>query len=124
MRYLLDTHTLLWWIDGQPLSDEANEALEDLANDVLVSVVSRWEIAIKESKGRIQSPPDLSQLIADSGFDVLPVRWAHARRIADLPPHHGDPFDRMLVAQAVEEGCAILSRDRALASYGVNVVRA
>lgn len=124
MRYLLDTHTLLWWIEGQPLSDEANEVLEDLGNDVLVSVVSRWEIAIKESKGRLQSPPDLSQLITDSGFDVLPVRWAHARRIADLPPHHGDPFDRMLVAQAVEESCAIVSRDRELASYGVNVVRA
>ena len=124
MRYLLDTHTLLWWIEGRPLSDEANEVLEDLGNDVLVSVVSRWEIAIKESKGRLQSPPDLSQLITDSGFDVLPVRWAHARRIADLPPHHGDPFDRMLVAQAVEEGCAIVSRERELASYGVNVVRA
>lgn len=124
MRYLLDTHTLLWWIDGQPLSDEANEVLEDLGNDVLVSVVSRWEIAIKESKGRLQPPPDLSQLIVDSGFDVLPVRWEHARRIADLPPHHGDPFDRMLVAQAVEEDCAIVSRDRELASYGVNVVRA
>ena len=124
MRYLLDTHTLLWWIDGQPLSEEANKVLEDFGNDVLVSVVSRWEISIKESKGRLQPPSDLPELIADSGFDVLPVRWAHARRITELPPHHLDPFDRMLVAQAMEESCVILSRDPHLGAYDVDVVRA
>ena len=115
---------MLCWIDGQPLSEEANEVLEDFGNDVLVSVVSRWEIAIKESMGQLQSPSDLPELIADSGFDVLPVRWAHARRIADLPPHHLDPFDRMLVAQAMEEGCIVPSRDPQLGAYDVDVVRA
>lgn len=98
--------------------------LEDFGNDVLVSVVSRWEIAIKESMDQLQSPSDLPELIADSGFDVLPVRWAHARRIADLPPHHLDPFDRMLAAQAMEEGCVILSRDPQLGAYDVNVLPA
>jgi PIN domain nuclease of toxin-antitoxin system len=124
MRYLLDTHTLLWWVEGRSMNSEASEVLEDVGNDILVSVVSPWEIAIKESKGRIEAPSDLPQLIADSGFDVLPIRWAHARRIAHLPPHHGDPFDRMLVAQALEEDCAIVTRDRRLTDYGVSLVQA
>lgn len=124
MRYLLDTHTLLWWVEGRSMNSEASEVLEDVGNDILVSVVSAWEIAIKESKGRIEAPSDLPQLIADSGFDVLPIRWAHARRIAHLPPHHGDPFDRMLVAQALEEDCAIVTRDRRLTDYGVSLVQA
>ncbi len=124
MRYLLDTHTLLWWVEGRSMDSEASEVLEDVGNDILVSVVSPWEIAIKESKGRIEAPSDLPQLIADSGFDVLPIRWAHARRIAHLPPHHGDPFDRMLVAQALEEDCAIVTRDRRLTDYGVSLVQA
>ncbi len=119
MRYLLDTHTLLWWIDGQPLSEAANKVLEDFGNDVLVSVVSRWEISIKESKGRLQSPSDLPEMIADSGFDVLPVRWAHARRISELPPHHLDPFDRMLVAQAMVEGLTCVTRDPEFSKYAV-----
>jgi PIN domain nuclease of toxin-antitoxin system len=124
MRYLLDTHTLLWWVEGRPLGAEATEVLEDFDNDILVSVVSPWEIAIKESKGRLQAPSDLPQLIADSGFDVLPIRWAHARRIGDLPLLHADPFDRMLVAQALEEDCAIVTRDRRLMDYGVSLVQA
>ena len=124
MRYLLDTHTLLWWVEGRSMNSEASEVLEDVGNDILVSVISPWEIAIKESKGRIEAPSDLPQLIADSGFDVLPIRWAHARRIAHLPPHHGDPFDRMLVAQALEEDCAIVTRDRRLTDYGVSLVQA
>ena len=67
MRYLLDTHVLLWWVEGIPIDSPADQVLNDFGNDVLVSVISPWEIAIKESKGRLQSPSDLPQLIADSG---------------------------------------------------------
>jgi len=124
MRYLLDTHVLLWWVGGVPMESPAEQVLNDLGSDILVSVISPWEIAIKESKGRLQSPPDLLQLVADSGFDILPVRWAHARRIASLPNHHGDPFDRMLIAQALEEDCAIVTRDQHLQNYGAATVPA
>lgn len=124
MRYLLDTHVLLWWVEGIPMENPAEQVLNDFGNDILVSVISPWEIAIKESKGRLQPPSDLPQLIADSGFDILPVRWGHARRIASLPNHHGDPFDRMLIAQALEEDCAIVTRDRHLQNYGVPTIPA
>ena len=124
MRYLLDTHVLLWWVEGVPMESPAEQVLNDFGNDILVSVISPWEIAIKESKGRLQPPSDLPQLIADSGFDILPVRWEHARRIASLPNHHGDPFDRMLIAQALEEDCAIITRDQHLQNYGVATVPA
>ena len=124
MRYLLDTHVLLWWVEGIPMDSPADQVLNDFGNDILVSVISPWEIAIKESKGRLQPPSDLPQLIADSGFDILPVRWEHARRIASLPNHHGDPFDRMLIAQALEEDCAIITRDRRLQNYGVATIPA
>ena len=124
MRFLVDTHVLLWWFGGHPLSRQAAEILREAAVDTLVSVASIWEMSIKQGQGRLEVPPELGEAIASDGFDVLPVQWAHARRVSQLPDHHADPFDRMLVAQALVEDCTIISRDRRVLQYDVPSVPA
>lgn len=118
MSLLLDTHALYWWLNDEPrLSRTARTAI--LASPkVIVSVVSVWEFAIKLSVGKLRFDLDetLRQMAFD-GFDRLPVEDRHCRRYAELPPLHRDPFDRMLVAQALEERLTLLSDDRHLPLY-------
>lgn len=123
MRVLLDTHVLIWWDEGARLSREANRAIRD-AEQVYVSAVSGWEIAIKAALGRIHPKRTITEAVAESGFEELPVRLRHAEEIARLPSHHSDPFDRMLVAQARVEGLKLVTRDKPLESYGVKIIRA
>ena len=119
-RLLVDTHALLWWLtDDAGLSDTARAALADPANDVRVSTASVWEIAIKRGLGRLEAPADLPDHIAAQGFGWLPVGADHAWRVGELPPHHRDPFDRLLVAQALSERMAIVSADACFGAYGV-----
>jgi PIN domain nuclease of toxin-antitoxin system len=119
-RLLVDTHALLWWLtDDAGLSDAAREALADPANDVLVSPASVWEIAIKRALGKLSAPDDLPDHIAAQGFGWLPVGPEHAWHVRDLPRHHGDPFDRLVVAQALSEQIPIVSADARLRAYGV-----
>ena len=119
-RLLVDTHALLWWLmDDDGLSDTARAALADPANDVLVSMASVWEIAIKRGLRRLEAPDDLPDHIEAQGFGWLPVVADHAWRVQDLPPRHRDPFDRLLVAQALSEGMAIVSADARFGAYGV-----
>ncbi len=128
MRILLDTHTFLWWITDSPrLSERAREVLADGRNEILLSAASSWEIAIENALGRLEVPGgDVEVVIAseivDQGFIALPIEHAHAWRVASLPPHHRDPFDRILVAQALVEGVPILTSDSALARYEVETV--
>src|SRR5262245_50480945 len=103
MRLLLDTHVLIWWDEGAALSREAHEAISN-ADQVYVSPVSEWEIAIKTSLGRLQPTRTVEEAIADSGFEELPLRLRHAAGLARLAAHHRDPFDRMLMAQALVDG--------------------
>ena len=120
-RLLVDTHALLWWLTDDPdLSAMAREALAEPANDVLVSAASVWEIAIKRALGKLEAPDDLPDHIAAQGFGWLPVAAEHAWRVRDLPPHHRDPFDRLLVAQALVEHMPIVSADPRLRAYGVD----
>ncbi len=124
-RLLLDTHALLWALfDPARLPRGVREHLLDPSQQVLVSVASAWEIAIKQSIGKLVLPGPLHQGVADLGFEFLPVTPAHCARFAQLPldPGHRDPFDRMLVVQANAEGCLLVSRDRALAEYGVQLM--
>jgi PIN domain nuclease of toxin-antitoxin system len=121
MRLLLDTHILLWAL-GQPkrLPAAAVPLLEDPANDVLFSAASVWEIAIKSQVGRAgfaASAERIAHAAAESGFVELPIRAAHCARTAALPLHHRDPFDRLLVAQALEEPARLLTVDAQLAPY-------
>jgi PIN domain nuclease of toxin-antitoxin system len=120
-RLLVDTHALLWWlIDDAGLSPTAREALSDPATDVLVSTASVWEIAIKRALGKLSAPDDLPEHIEAQGFGWLPVEAEHAWQVRDLPPHHRDPFDRLLVAQALVERIPVVSADASFAAYGVD----
>ncbi len=127
MRLLLDTHAFLWWLtDDERLSRRARRVIGDGANEVFVSAASAWEIAIKTRLGRVRLPEDVERYIPDqleqNAFQVLPVRLGHALRVAALPDVHRDPFDRLLVAQALVESLAIVSGDRNVASYAARVV--
>ncbi len=123
MRLLLDTRVLIWWDEGASLSQRAGRAIAE-ANEVYVSAVSAWEIAIKSSLGRIRTTRTVSQAASDSGFTELPVTITHAERVAKLPWHHRDPFDRLLVAQAISERLTLVTRDRSLARYRIPVLAA
>jgi PIN domain nuclease of toxin-antitoxin system len=127
VRALLDTHAFLWWItDDDRLSTTARDAIADGGNEVLFSVVSAWEIATKAALGRLTIEGAirefLPQQIEANAFQVLPIHLRHALRLVDLPEVHRDPFDRMLVAQALEEDLAVITGDRQVAAYPVRVV--
>jgi PIN domain nuclease of toxin-antitoxin system len=123
MKLLLDTHVLIWWDEGRRLSAAARRAIRE-AEDVYVSAASAWEVAIKIGLGRLKPSRTVEQAAADSGFLELPVTFRHAARVAALPSLHRDPFDRLLVAQAAEEGLALVSRDPSLKEYGITLVPA
>ena len=124
MRLLLDSHILIWWPAGSPrLGRRAKHLISDEATELLVSAASWWELAIKKSLGRLQI--DLGNAASEfkaRGVVTLPVTLAHAQAVVDLAPLHGDPFDRMLVAQAAVEGLMLLTRDKRLAAYGAMVL--
>ena len=122
MRLLLDTHLLLWWLEGSPwLSAEARETIRDPENTVFVSAVSLWEIWLKQSLGKLRLPADFTERLAAESFESLSLMAAHTRQVALLPWFHRDPFDRMLVAQAQVEKLVLLTADEALAAYGAVV---
>jgi PIN domain nuclease of toxin-antitoxin system len=123
VRLLLDTHVLIWWDAGARLSKRAGEAIR-AADQVYVSAVSSWEIAVKTSLGRIETTREVGAAVSESGFEELPLRLSHTQTLRGLPPHHRDPFDRMLVAQAISEGLTLVTRDRALDDYGTGLIRA
>jgi len=127
VRALLDTHAFLWWISGdEQLSDRASRTIADGRNEIFVSAASIWEIAIKARLGRLSIPGDPGQFIGgqvvENAFRGLPIVAGHALRVWELPDHHRDPFDRMLVAQAQVEGLALLTRDPQVSRYDVEVL--
>lgn len=124
MRVLLDTHILLWWLkDDRKLPNDATNIIENTTNDIFVSAVNAWEIAIKKSMGRIQiDMNEFLESIENSGFGVLNVTVNHACQVVSLPDHHKDPFDRMLIAQSIVEPMRLLTHDELLAQYGKHVL--
>jgi PIN domain nuclease of toxin-antitoxin system len=125
MRVLLDSHTLLWWLIGDPrLSRRALEVIEQAAAPIFVSAASVWEIAIKAAKGKLRLPPGAEDRIRDemasAGFVELPVTWDHAFAVRSLKAHHLDPFDRLLIAQSRIEGLIIVTNDELLRRYEVD----
>ncbi len=121
MRLLLDTHIMLWWGDGTGLRPQTIALIEE-AEQVCVSAVTGWEVAIKSSLGKLRTGRTVSQAMAASGFIELPVHLRHAELVATLPWHHRDPFDRLLVAQALQEGLTLVTRDRIFERYEVPVI--
>lgn len=125
MRLLLDTHALLWWLADDPQLGAASRArIMDSANTVFVSAASAWEFEIKRATGKLEAPDELAATIDSNGFEPLPMMLAHAIRAGRLPPHHADPFDRMLIAQAQAEHLVIVTKGSAFAAYGVPLLDA
>ena len=124
MRLLLDTHVLIWWSGRKPIAAVAAEAISSPDNEVAISAASVWEAEIKAASGKLLLTADLDSEPAEHGFQSLDISAAHARAAARLPKHHGDPFDRILVAQAQLEGLTLVTRDPVFDRYDVSVLRA
>ncbi len=127
MKALLDTHTFLWWITDNPkLSSRVRKIIGDGKNELFLSAASGWEIAIKAQLGRIKIPnkPEIfiSEQMVINAIQGLPIQISHAVHVYNLPTHHRDPFDRMLVAQAQLEGLPILTNDPQISQYTVKVI--
>lgn len=124
MKLLLDTHALLWILAApEKLPAGVQRAVQSAENEVYASVASAWEIAIKVALRRLEFDVHaLEGALAASGIQGLGINLKHTARVAGLPPHHRDPFDRMLVAQALCDSMTLVSRDRELAKYGVSLL--
>ncbi len=123
----MDTHAFLWWITDSPrLSDRAREIIADGRNELFFSAASGWEIAIKSRLGRLETPVNLERFLPEqlslNAIQPLPVYLSHALHTRDLPEHHRDPFDRLLVSQAMLEKLPVLSLDPEIARYPVEVI--
>ena len=124
-RLLLDTHAFVWSVsDAACLRESVRAAIADPRNDIFVSAVTAWEIAVKRAKGHMRAPRNLARLVEDRGFTHLPLAFHHAERAAALPMHHRDPFDRFLIAQAQIERLTLVTRDRGIQQYEVDVLEA
>jgi PIN domain nuclease of toxin-antitoxin system len=125
VRLLLDTHPLLWWVtDSAALSAEARQAIADRRNSVHVSVASIWEIAIKAGKGKLKLYDEFDPTLDQEPFARLAILTPHARAVRALPHIHGDPFDRLLIAQARVEDLTLVTRDPLINRYDVSVLAA
>jgi len=124
MRLLIDTHVFLWWVEGnRVLPARARNAIADQDHECLVSLASVWELAIKASLGKLKLSMSVERYVvehaAQNGFRLLNISIAHVGRVETLAAHHGDPFDRLLIAQALEEKLPIVTADRIFQRYGV-----
>lgn len=123
MNLLLDTHILLWWLDDNAsLSVNAREAIADTSNLVIVSAAVIWEIRIKQAIGKLKIAPNFYDVIKEQGFEMLPITSDHAYGVGDLPKHHRDPFDRLLIAQAILEGFTIVTHDAIFNNYPIPIL--
>ena len=124
MRILLDTNALLWLLDGDERLGRTARGTVERAETLSVSVASLWEISIKVSLGKLETPPGLRAAVRDLGFERLEIRDTHLDTLEALPSHHRDPFDRLLISQAMAEGVTVMTSDAIFTSYGVPVVDA
>ena len=125
MNLLLDTHALLWWLDDHPrLSRRARAAIGDGQNVVFISAAVIWEIRIKQALGKLSVPEEFRMILEAQPFLTLDITANHAHAVEKLPPHHRDPFDRMLIAQATVERLTLVSNDTRFKPYGVPLIKA
>jgi PIN domain nuclease of toxin-antitoxin system len=124
MKIIIDTHILLWWVSNdRQLPIKARRLIENPANKISVSVASIWEIAIKRALGRIEiNLKELEEALKINNLETLAVKLDHAIEVSELPQHHSDPFDRMLVAQSLAESAHLLTHDKQLRKYGKAVL--
>jgi PIN domain nuclease of toxin-antitoxin system len=120
MNLLLDTHIFLWWLDDPlKLSQEAATAIRNPDNLVYVSAATIWEISIKQALGKIDAPSDFNEVMKSCQFEALPICHEHAQSVRNLPLFHRDPFDRMLVSQAIIKNLTLVTRDSIIIKYAV-----
>ena len=123
MNVLLDTHVLLWWLDGyKALSSKTLATVKDSRNVVYVSAATAWEISIKKTLKKLKAPDNLGEALTSSRFRPLPISIGHALRAGALPRHHDDPFDRMLIAQAQIENLTLITHDQRIQQYEVAIL--
>jgi PIN domain nuclease of toxin-antitoxin system len=124
LKLLLDTRALLWWLsDDDQLGRQARELVADPGNDVLISIVSLWEIAVKTRVGKLQADiKEISDAVEHGDFKLLDIEMEHLITLAALPMHHRDPFDHLLIAQAITEDATFISEDRNVARYPVRTL--
>lgn len=120
MKYLLDTHIILWWLTTpEKIHKKAQKIIKDKSNSIYVSSASLWEMAIKKSIGRLTLPHNLIEIMAIENFKILPINAEESLNVADLPMHHTDPFDRLMIMQAKLNDLIIITRDAKFAEYPV-----
>ena len=125
MKYLLDTHALLWTIfEPSKLSTEAQEIILDRDNIICVSLVSLWEISIKKNIGRLDIPEEFFEVVRTGGFEILTLTMDQIEQYQTLPLHHRDPFDRMLVVQALQQKLILITRDSKISKYDLEILKA
>lgn len=123
MNLILDTHIILWWMDDNDLLPQKYRlAIEDINNICFVSAASVWEISIKSAIGKLDIPDNYLEVLLDQNFEEIPVSLKHAKKVCHLPMHHKDPFDRLLIAQAIIEDLTILSVDKIIPEYDVKIL--
>lgn len=124
MKVLLDTHVLIWWLERSPrLSEETARVIRDPTTDVYVSMASAWEMEIKRSVGKLRTPDNLPEVLKRSHFDVVPLTFSHLDTLRSLPLLHRDPFDRILIAQALSERFTLVTNDVEIQSYNVPFIK-
>lgn len=124
-RLLIDTHVFIWWLTDDPaLGPMARSAISRGGNVVYVSAVTPWEISIKRSIGKLHFEADMDEAMERNRFFPLSITHAHAEQAGELPRHHGDPFDRMLIAQSQMEGLILVSADTVFSQYGIRLLNA
>lgn len=123
MNLLLDTHIILWWLDNNDkLPEEYFSAIADSNNICFISSATIWEISIKSALGKLEIPDNFTDILEQEGFNELQISWEHAARIRQLPSHHKDPFDRLIIAQAIIEDYTLLTVDKIIPEYGVKLL--
>ena len=126
MRVLIDTHILLWFINDDSQLNQETKALLQSDTDVAVSIAGRWEIAIKVSIGKLTLPDSVEKLFPDqlslNQMELLPIAVSHLQVVSTLPFHHKDPFDRLIIAQALVEKVGLVSVDKVFEAYGVDII--
>ena len=124
MNLILDTHILLWWMDDNDLLPQKYRlAIADSDNICFVSAVSVWEISIKSAIGKLDIPDDYLEVLLEQDFREIPISWQHADMVRHLPMYHKDPFDRLLIAQAIVDDLTVLSVDKIISKYDVKILK-
>jgi PIN domain nuclease of toxin-antitoxin system len=123
MKLLLDTHILIWWLsEASRLSQTEIDIITDSDNFIFVSAATAWEIAVKKMIGKLEAPDDLPAALAINNFLELPITIEHSQKLYQLPSHHNDPFDRIMVAQAMSEDLTFMTRDAKIALYEIRTI--